>query len=166
MRLVFGMMTKFDHFYMIVAFEAAKLSHAIRAQVGAVIVRDRNILAYGYNGTPAGMDNTCEERIYDRLPEYGSLKDYIYDRENDRHYRFKTKPEVIHAEENAILKVAQSTDSTNGSTLYCTHAPCIRCARMIFSVGIKRVFYSENYKTDDGLVFLTNQKIEVTQYEP
>tara|TARA_B100001939_G_scaffold98990_1_gene85312 strand:+ start:6436 stop:6840 length:405 start_codon:yes stop_codon:yes gene_type:complete len=108
----------------------ATLSSATRLQVGAVIVKDNRVISIGYNGMPTGWDNTCED-------------------ENN-----VTKPEVLHAETNAIAKVASSTESAQDATLYCTHAPCLNCAKLIYQSGIIRVVYDQTYKTNDGLTFL------------
>lgn len=126
---------KFDNTYLNIAREISGLSHCERAKVGAVIVKDGNIIAFGYNGTPAGMDNCCE-------------RDNV------------TKPEVIHAEMNAILKAARSGYSVDGSTLYLTLSPCTECAKLILQSGIKRVVYRDQYRKTDGIDFL-NQFIQV-----
>lgn len=135
-------MNKFDSFYMNVAMDAANLSHAIRRKVGAVAVRDGNIIAFGYNGTPAGDDNCCEIN-----GESGLV----------------TKDTVIHAEENLVLKLARSTISSDGCTVYTTTEPCIRCARMLHGVGIARLVYNQSYVTSDGIEFLAKKGIQVEQ---
>ena len=129
---------KWDKAHMQVAETYAKLSSAIRMKVGAVIVKDNRIISIGYNGMPSGWDNNCEYAI-------GS---YDLDRE------LKTKDEVIHAESNAITKVAKSTESAEGAVLYTTCAPCLECAKLIYQSGIKRVVYGHNYKSNEGLTFL------------
>lgn len=139
-------MNKFDSFYMNVAMDAANLSHAIRRKVGAVAVRDGNIIAFGYNGTPAGDDNCCEYTI--TINEESSLV---------------TKDTVIHAEENLVLKLARSTISSDGCTVYTTTEPCIRCARMLHGVGIARLVYNQSYVTSDGIEFLAKKGIQVEQ---
>ena len=121
--------TKFDRVYLNIASEISNLSHCERAKVGAVIVKDGNIIAFGYNGTPAGMENCCERD--------GA-----------------TKPEVIHAEMNAILKAARSGYSVDGSTLYLTLSPCTECAKLILQSGIARVVYRDQYRRSDGIDFL------------
>jgi dCMP deaminase len=120
---------KFDQVYLNIAKEIAKLSHCERAKVGAVIVKDGNIIAFGYNGTPAGMPNCCE-------------RDGV------------TRPDVIHAEMNAILKAAKSGHSVNDGTLYLTLSPCTECAKLILQSGIKRVVYLEQYRNTAGINFL------------
>lgn len=116
----------------------AKLSHAIRLQVGAIVVKNDRIISIGYNGTPAGWDNNCEDHIYT----------------DDLHVEMKTKPEVIHAEANAIAKLAKSNESGDGAYMFITHAPCLECAKLIYSSGISIVYYKELYRSSDGLDFL------------
>lgn len=123
--------------FMDIAYRAAKMSRARRLQVGAVVVKKGRILSVSWNGTPPGWDNDCENII-----EIDGKVEYI------------TKPEVVHAEANAILKLARDGESGWESALFCTHAPCIECAKMILTVGIKTIFWSETYKTDQGLRFL------------
>jgi dCMP deaminase len=127
--------------YMDTADRFAQLSSAVRLKVGSVIVKDHRIISIGYNGTPAGWDNTCED------------------------HNFKTKPEVIHAEANSIVKLARDGESGNGASLFCTHAPCIDCAKLIFGAGIKQVFYRDEYRTDDGIKFLTKSGVDVVRHE-
>ena len=129
------------------ASRAAKLSHARRLQVGAVIVKDDSVISYGYNGMPAGWDNNCEEVYYDEIGNE----------------RLKTKPEVLHAESNAIAKLAKSTNSGLGATLFVTHSPCIECAKLIYQSGISSVFYNENYRDDSGIKFLEKSGVEVNK---
>jgi dCMP deaminase len=119
----------------------AKLSRARRLQVGAIVVKDGRIISIGYNGTPAGWDNNCED-----VQEDGSLK---------------TKPEVVHAEMNAIGKLAKSNESGDGSTMFITHAPCVECAKLIAVSGIKKVYFGAAYRSDDGVVFLQRCGVEV-----
>jgi dCMP deaminase len=130
-----------DKTYMRMAEELAKLSYAERRKVGCLIVKDTQIIAEGFNGTPAGFDNSCE--YYNHLDE-------IY-----------TKPEVLHAESNAITKLARSTNSSSESTLYVTLAPCYECSKLIIQAGIKRVVYKEQYHKVTGLSLLSRAKIEV-----
>ena len=122
--------------YMDTAERFAKLSSAERLKVGAVVVKDNRIISIGYNGMPAGWDNNCEEEG-------------------------KTKDEVIHAEANAIIKLARDGERGNGSSLFCTHAPCIECAKLIAGAGIKEVYYREQYRKDNGTMFLTNSGVKV-----
>lgn len=128
---------KYDRAYLRMAMEWAKLSHCKRKQVGALIVKDRMIISDGFNGTPSGFDNCCEDE--DGL----------------------TKWEVLHAEANAILKVASSTQSCNGATLYITLSPCIHCSKLIHQAGIKRVVYAKAYRDLDGVAFLKKAGVEL-----
>lgn len=131
-------LNKWDVAHMKTAKVYASLSSARRLKVGAVIVRDNRIISIGYNGMPSGWDNNCEDEI-------GA---YVKP-------TLKTKPEVIHAESNAITKVAASTEQTKGAVLYTTHAPCVDCAKLIHQCGIERVVYGEDYpKGTEGLTFL------------
>ena len=132
---------KYDKAYLKMAVEWGKLSHCKRKQVGALIVKDRMIISDGYNGTPSGFENVCED---------------------ENHY---TKWYVLHAEANAILKVASSTQSTKGATLYITLSPCKEGSKLIHQSGIKRVVYSKKYKDDSGLAFLEKAGVEIV-YNP
>jgi dCMP deaminase len=127
----------------------AELSHARRLHVGAIVVKDDRIISIGYNGMPAGWDNNCEDLVH-RIAEEPVLK---------------TKPEVLHAETNAIAKLARSTESGLGADIFITHAPCLDCAKLIYQSGINRVYYGENYRTDEGVKFLTKSGITVEQIE-
>ena len=128
---------KYDIAYLKMAQEWAKLSHCTRKQVGALIVKDRMIISDGYNGTPSGFDNCCED-------DTGT-----------------TKWHVLHAEANAILKVAGSTQSCQDATLYITMSPCKDCSKLIFQSGIKRVVYLERYKDESGRAFLEKAGVQV-----
>jgi dCMP deaminase len=128
---------KYDKAYLKMALEWGKLSHCKRKQVGALIIKDRMIISDGFNGTPSGFDNCCED-------ESGS-----------------TKWEVLHAEANAILKVASSTQSAKNATLYITLSPCTQCSKLIHQAGIKRVVYANTYKDDAGLKFLEKAGVEL-----
>ena len=130
---------RYDKAYLKMAMEWAKLSHCKRRQVGALIVKDKMIISDGYNGTPTGFENCCED---------------------DEGY---TKWYVLHAEANAILKVASSTQSTRGSTLYVTLSPCTDCSKLIFQSGIVRVVYITEYKDRTGLDFLVKSGVMVEQ---
>ncbi|MCH2195717.1 dCMP deaminase family protein [Kordia sp.] len=129
--------TKYDHAYLRMAKEWGKLSYCKRKQVGAIIVKDRMIISDGYNGTPSGFENFCED---------------------DEGY---TKWYVLHAEANAILKVAASTQSCKGATLYVTLSPCRECSKLIHQSGITRVVYLDAYKDDSGIQFLKKAGVEV-----
>jgi dCMP deaminase len=133
-----------DKAYMRMAEELAKLSYAERKKVGCLIVKDTQIISEGFNGTPAGFNNSCE---------YHNHLEEMY-----------TKPEVLHAESNAITKLARSTNSSSQSTLYVTLAPCFECAKLIIQAGIKRVVYTEEYPSN-GLDLLHKAGINISQIE-
>jgi dCMP deaminase len=135
--------------FMDTAERFAQLSTAKRLQVGAVVVKDNRIISIGYNGMPAGWTNECEETIHG---------------EDDTVYT-KTKDEVIHAEANSILKLARDGERADGSSLFCTHAPCIQCAKMIYGAGISKVYYREAYRDDLGVQFLKKCGVEVENLE-
>jgi dCMP deaminase len=160
---------KLDEVYINVAKQVSTLSHCVRSKVGAVLVKDGNIIAFGYNGTPSGMDNCCENKEY--APENANvwtdvdsiLAEWPH-RDSGRNYKLITKKEVIHAEVNAILKAAKTGASVDGSTLYLTLSPCLDCSKLILQAGIKRVVYLEQYRHLDGPNFL-KQFIKVEKYE-
>ena len=140
------MKQKFIDAYMNVAETFAKLSSAKRLQVGAIVVKDDRIISIGYNGMPAGWDNNCEDVI--EVHEDGGVVT-------------QTKPEVIHAEANAIAKLAKGSESGNLSTMFLTHAPCLDCAKQVYTAGIKKVYYRNSYKNTKGLDFLSKCNVEV-----
>jgi dCMP deaminase len=131
-----------DKRYMRMAFIWSENSYCQRRKVGALLVKDKMIISDGYNGTPSGFENICED-------------------ENN-----VTKPYVLHAEANAITKVARSNNSSNGATLYVTSSPCIECAKLIIQSGIKRVVYADNYRLSDGIDLLRRAQIELVSVEP
>jgi dCMP deaminase len=131
------------------------LSYAKRLQVGAVIVKDNQILATGYNGMPSGWENVCENEV---MQTYAGFEGAILNT------KLVTKPEVLHAETNAIAKVAQSTESSKDSTLFCTHAPCMECAKLIYQSGITTVYYKNNYRDESGLNFLRLSGVNVHEH--
>ena len=130
---------RYDRAYLRLAESWAKLSHCTRKKVGAIIVKDQMIISDGYNGTPSGFPNACEN-------DNGETHWY-----------------VLHAEANAILKVSKSTNNTAGSTLYLTHSPCKDCSKLILQSGIKRLVYMEQYKDTSGLSFLAEAGLEIIQ---
>jgi len=167
------MKKKFIDLYMAWADRTAQLSHAKRLQVGAVIVKDDSVISYGYNGMPAGWDNACEDKVWDPGaggwldPEEFDIK-YPYEgwhegAQRNVRYALKTKPEVLHAESNAIAKLAKSSNSGLGATLFVTHSPCLQCAKLILQSGISSVYYNENYRDDSGLTLLEKSGIIVEQ---
>lgn len=138
---------RYDLFYMNIAEQCSQLSHCERKKVGSVIVKDGNILAFGFNGTPSGFDNACEII----QPVIGNTN------------RLHTKPEVLHAELNAICKIAKSTQSTEDAVLYVTMSPCIECAKIIIQSGIKEVYYREEYRIKDGIELIKKANIIIEQ---
>lgn len=139
------MKPKYIDYYMKIAELTSSLSYAKRLQVGAVIVKGNQTIGTGYNGMPKDWENNCEHVLDD-----GTLK---------------TKAEVLHAESNALMKVAQSTESSEGAELFCTHAPCIDCAKLIYQAGISTVYYKETYRSEDGLNFLEKSGVTVVRVE-
>lgn len=133
------MKSKFIDFYMETAFNAADLSYCERMKVGCVIVKDGKIISYGYNGTFPGEDNCCE------------------DSDNN------TKDDVIHAEENALMKLARTNDSAEGASIFITHQPCINCSRLIANSGITDVYYAEEYRCNKGINLLNSRNINVVK---
>jgi len=123
----------------------AELSSAQRLHVGAIVVKDDRIISIGYNGMPAGWSNVCED-----VSEDGSLK---------------TKPEVLHAESNAIAKLAKSNESGNDAILFVTHSPCLECAKLIYQSGVQQVYYQNEYRSNDGINFLTKSGVTVEQIQ-
>ena len=132
---------KLDERYLRMAMIWAENSYCTRRQVGALLVKDKMIISDGYNGTPSGFENVCED-------------------ENN-----KTKPYVLHAEANAITKVAKSNNSSEGATLYVSSSPCLECSKLIIQAGIKRVVFSEQYHMNDGVELLERARIEVVKVE-
>lgn len=159
------MKQKFIDAYMDVAETFAKLSSAKRLQVGAIVVKNDRIISIGYNGMPAGWDNTCEKKVYVDSSKLNQDCGYVYLEEDGLAYELKTKPEVIHAEANAIAKLAKSSESGDGSTMFLTHAPCIDCAKQVYTAGIKKVYYRDSYKDSMGLDFLAKCDIMVHKVE-
>ena len=141
------MKDKFIDAYMDVAERFAQLSSARRLHVGAIVVKDDRIISIGYNGMPSGWDNDCEDKVWTQ----------------DGDYTLKTKPEVLHAETNAIAKLAKSNESGMGATMFITHAPCLDCAKLIYQSGISSVLYRNSYRDTSGVTFLEKSGIEVTQ---
>ena len=170
------MKQKFVKAFMDTAYRFAELSPARRLHVGAIIVKDDRIISIGYNGMPVGWDNECEYKEYMNAAKAGFLTDeqkaeqfpyeeYVADVQAMRRYRLVTRDEVLHAESNAIAKLAKSNDSGLGADLFVTHSPCIHCAKLILQSGISRVWYGENYRDDAGITFLKKSNITVNQIE-
>jgi dCMP deaminase len=133
--------------YIDVAERFAQLSSARRLHVGAIVVKDDRIISIGYNGMPAGWDNNCEHETF----------------QQDGTTSLKTRPEVLHAEMNALMKLAKSNESGNGATIFITHAPCMDCAKGIYQAGINEVYYKHNYRSSEGLDFLNKCNLKVTK---
>lgn len=131
---------RYDTLYLDLASRIAKMSHARRLQVGALAVKDNNIISFGFNGTPTGFDNNCEDQVGNEL---------------------KTKPEVIHAEGNLISKAAREGLSLRGSTVYLTHSPCSNCSLLLIQSGISKVVYKEDYRSNLGIELLNKSNIKV-----
>jgi dCMP deaminase len=172
------MKEKFKQAYMKTAKIFSELSQARRLHVGAIIVKNDRIISIGYNGMPAGWDNDCEHKDYMSGSAGGWLSpDEIYEQwpfeEEDidpdlgyaRRYALKTKPEVLHAESNAIAKLAKSNDSGDGADIFITHAPCIECAKLIYQSGINGVYYGENYRDDSGIEFLKKSGVNIEKLD-
>lgn len=147
------MKEKFIAAFMKTAETFAELSHARRLHVGAIVVKDDRIISIGYNGMPAGWDNDCELEIYE-------------DNGDDEPVTIlKSKPEVLHAETNAIAKLAKSNESGMGATMFITHAPCLDCAKLIYQSGISSVLYRNSYRDTSGVEFLEKSKINVEKLD-
>ena len=134
---------KLDVVYLRMSEQLSTLSHAVRRKVGCLIVKDTQIISEGYNGTPRGFDNSCE---------YVDHVDHMH-----------TKPEVLHAESNAITKLARSTNSSSGATLYVTCSPCYDCSKLIIQAGIERVVYDKPYQKGEGITLLKKAGVETVQ---
>jgi dCMP deaminase len=143
------MKKKLIHAYMQTAKIFAELSHARRLHVGAIVVKDDRIISIGYNGMPAGWDNNCEDKVWDKTGDY----------------ELKTKPEVLHAERNALDKLAKGNEGGLGSTMFITHAPCLECAKSIYGAGISQVYYGQAYRDTSGVEFLNKCKVTVEQID-
>lgn len=152
------MKEKFVRYYTRIARETAELSHAKRKQVGAIIVKDNRIISIGYNGMPSGFENECEYWVKNDGVNFA-----VNEQDFDIYCSMVTKPEVLHAETNAISKVARSSESCLDADLFVTCTPCIECAKLIHQSGIKRVFYASEYEPSkgNGLEFLNRCGITV-----
>ena len=159
--------------YFKVAYAFAECSTAERLKVGAVVVKNHNILSIGYNGTPAGFDNTCEDKewcsgggwldspeIEAGWPYTGTYQDQAGNEITGR-YRLVTKPEVLHAESNALMKLSRDAGGSNGAIMFCTHAPCMNCAKLIFQSGIKQLYFDQWYRDHSGIEFLNKAGVEI-----
>lgn len=151
------MKPKLINAYMRTAETFAELSHARRLHVGAIVVKDDRIISIGYNGMPAGWDNNCE------YEEEVLVSDIHNGNRLEKTGQLKTRPEVLHAETNAIAKLARSNESGLGADIFITHAPCLDCAKLIYQSGIRRVLYGTAYRDTNGIDFLKNSGIAVEQ---
>jgi dCMP deaminase len=145
---------RYDWLYLDIAQRVAKMSHARRLQVGSVLVKDDRILSYGWNGMPIGWDNNCEDLVTEAPLRYPPVQPFLV-----------TRPEVLHAESNCLSKVARSTESSEGGTMYITHSPCMDCAKLIHQAGIERIIYLNLYRSTIGLDFLKKCGMEVEKYD-
>ena len=145
------MKDKFKQAYLRAAETFAELSHARRLHVGAIVVKDDRIVSIGYNGMPAGWNNNCEFDWTDPQTKQTSLV---------------TRPEVLHAETNAIAKLAKSNESGLGASMFITHAPCLDCAKLVYQSGIDSVYYRHSYRDTSGLQFLEKAGVRVEQLDP
>jgi dCMP deaminase len=144
------MKSKYIDAYMQTAHIFANCSTAIRLKVGAIVVKDDRIISIGYNGMPSGWDNNCEDEI--RYPDAHGIT-------------LKTKPEVLHAEMNALMKLAKSTESGDQATMFITHAPCMDCAKGIYQAGIKSIYYRTSYRDSAGVEFLEKCGVKIEKVE-
>jgi dCMP deaminase len=168
------MKQKFRDVYMKTAEVFAGLSSARRLKVGAIVVKDDRIISIGYNGTPSGWDNNCEDKEYmnhesggylqpEEIEELWPYREQQLPKESDiwKRYKLTTKPEVLHAETNAIAKLAKNGDSSNGAVLFVTHAPCLDCAKLVYQSGINSVYYRNSYRSESGIQFLEKAGVKV-----
>ena len=159
---------RFKDLYIDIAIRVSQMSRAERLQVGCILVKQDRIISMSWNGTPAGWDNICEDKVYmdydvggwlspEEIEEKWPLEDHI------GRYHLKTRAEVLHAESNCISKLARSGESGLGSVMFVTHAPCIDCAKLIYQSGISAVYYVNNYRSRSGIEFLIKCGIHVEQ---
>ena len=163
------MKPKFVKYYMEIAELTAKLSYAVRLNVGAVIVKGNQILATGYNGMPSGWENVCEVKEWEAdhamwldsedFAEQFPYKEWHEQANREVRYRLVSKPEVLHAEMNALMRLAASNESSRAASLFITHSPCLDCAKAVYQAGIETIYYKYDYRSNTGIEFL--QKIGV-----
>ena len=161
------------NFYMTIAEECAKMSRAIRLKVGSVIVKNNNIISFSWNGTPSGWDNNCEDKVWDTgsggwLEPEEIKAQFPYEgwhegAQRNVRYGLKTKPEVLHAEMNSLMKLAKSSSSGDQASIFITHSPCLDCAKGIYQAGISSVYYRDSYRDSSGIEFLTKSGVTVTK---
>jgi dCMP deaminase len=179
LSLLVEMKQRFVNYYLDVAKRTAQLSHATKLKVGAVLVKNDNIISFSWNGTPRGWDNECEDRIWDRswdvtnplstkeypFVEYSDYEDYDGTVPIIGRYHLKTKSCVTHAEEAMLMKIASSHESAEGSSLFCTHSCCMNCAKLIYGAKISEFYYIEEYRSSEGVDFLKKCNIPVYKVE-
>ena len=139
---------KYDTLFMDIAKRVSEMSYAKRLKVGSILVKEGNIISFGWNGMPAGWDNDCEDEVWNV---------------HDGSCELKTRPEVLHAEQNLLMKISKSTNSSEGATMYVTCAPCIDCAKLIHQSGISKVVYGHTYRNNDGINLLQKCGVEIQQ---
>ena len=163
------MQRKWVDAYIDMAERFADLSHAKRLKVGAIVVKEHRVISIGYNGTPAGWDNNCEEVEYvgsdEQISSPEEMKKLGFVGTDNGWYRTRTKDEVIHAEANAISKLARDGEAALGSSMFLTHAPCVNCAKMIYGAGISSVFYRNSYRDNNGINFLKKCNVTVEKID-
>jgi dCMP deaminase len=152
------MKPKFQKLYSEMAASVAKLSYSRILHVGAIIVKNDRVISMGYNGMPAGWENNCEDVVPQAVGVAPDGHDLV-------ELKLKTKPEALHAESNAIAKLAKSNDSGDGADIFITHSPCMECAKLIFQSGIRRVYYSQDYNDVSGIKFLKQSGVEVIKHD-
>lgn len=150
------MKPKYTDLYMDLAERISKMSYAKRLQVGSVIVKENTIISFGWNGMPSGWENVCETEVVETSEGFDGLT---------VNTKLVTKPEVLHSEMNALMKVAKSTESSNGSVMFCTHAPCMDCAKAIYQAGIQTLYYKNEYRSTAGLEFLVKSGVIVHKHD-
>lgn len=158
---------RYNRFYMDLAERTAQMSYAKRLQVGSILVKNDNIISFGWNGMPTGWDNNCEETEYILKSECQfDSEDMIalgYTETDNGWMKNWSKPEVLHSEANCLMKLAKSTNSSEDASLFVTHAPCLNCAKSIYQAGITSVFYRDTYKDPAGVEFLKKCGVYVEQ---
>jgi dCMP deaminase len=158
------MKNKFINAYMDVAERFAELSSARRLHVGAIVVKDDRIISIGYNGMPSGWDNDCENTVFvanEEVMGTDMLSLGYTQTDNGNWIKLKTKPEVLHAETNAIAKLAKSNESGLGATMFITHSPCMDCAKLVYQSGINTVYYRNSYRDENGIQFLEKAGVKI-----
>ena len=153
------MKPKFKQLYMDIAQRVADMSYAVRLKVGAIVVKDDRIISIGYNGMPSGWENNCEYEV--EVFETTGKEEIKLIKTGE----LKTRPEVLHAEMNALMKLAKSSESGDTASMFVTHAPCMECAKGIYQTGIKEVFYKEDYRSPDGVYFLKRCGVRVEKMD-